>query len=73
MTLEKLLILLGHIYEEYSGISMHGSMLWANGGGELVLTFNTQPPRSLDRLLRRRGFIVVQGDYIYRPRGRAKP
>jgi hypothetical protein len=42
------------------------------GGGELVLSFNTQPPQSLDELLRRAGFIVCgYGEYIYRPRKRS--
>lgn len=71
MTLKKLLQLLRIIegaYANVGDVSMHGSHLWANGGGELVLSFNTQPPRSLDELLRARGFILWRGAYIYRPR-----
>ena len=74
MTLKKLMKLLRIIEGAYASVayvSMHGSQLWANGGGELVLSFNTQPPKSLDELLRRAGFIVWQGDYIYRPRKRS--
>lgn len=75
MTLKKLLQLLHFIEAHYAGcgdIRMHGSHLWANGGGELVLLFNTQPPRSLDAALRKKGFIVYEGEYIYRPRLRRR-
>ena len=73
MTLKKLMKLLRIIEGAYASVayvSMHGSQLWASDG-ELVLSFNTQPPRSLDELLRRAGFIVWQGEYIYRPRKRS--
>lgn len=73
MTLKKLLRLLTWIdgaYASVKDVSMHGSHLYATGGGELALSFNTQPPKSLDELLRRAGFIVWQGDYIYRPKPR---
>jgi hypothetical protein len=70
MTLKKLLALLSMIEAHYGkvGISMHGSILWASGGCELTLTFNTHPPKDLDSLLRRKGFITLGDDYIYRPR-----
>lgn len=76
MTLKKLLKLLTYIdlaYGDVKDVSMHGSHLWSTGGGELAISFNTQPPESLDELLRKAGFIVWQGDYIYRPRKRTRP
>lgn len=76
MTLKKLLKILAYIDSAYASVkdvSMHGSHLHTTGGGELAISFNTQPPQSLDELLRREGFIVWQGDYIYRPRVRTRP
>jgi hypothetical protein len=75
MTLKKLLKLLSIINSAYASVkdvNMHGSQLWANGSGELVLSFNTQPPQSFDRYLRAAGFVVWQGDYIYRPKIRTR-
>ena len=73
MTLKKLRDLLNWIegaYASVGGVSMHGSHIWCSGGGELSISFNTQPPQSLDKLLKRKGFNVWQNDYIYRPRTR---
>jgi hypothetical protein len=75
MTLKKLLKILAYIegaYASVQDVSMHGSHMYANSGGELTISFNTQPPQSLDELLRREGFIVWDGEYIYRPRVRTK-
>lgn len=76
MTLKKLLRLLREIEDVYACVGylhMRGSYIYAGGSGELTLSFNTQPPRALDSLLRREGFIVWGGEYIYRPRIRARP
>lgn len=75
MTLKKLLDLLRWIefaYAEHDMIKMHGSHIWCSGGGELTISFNTQPFKELDDLLKRKGFILWQGEYIYRPRTRSK-
>ena len=72
MTLQKLLKLLSYI-EGVNDVRMHGSCLYANGGGELTLAFNTQLPQSLDKMLRNAGFIVEDGEYIYRPPIRNRP
>jgi hypothetical protein len=72
MTLKKLIAIMKWIEAAYTPdeINLSGSLIWCSGGGELMITFNTQPPRDLDLFLRRRGFIVLQGEYIYRPRTR---
>ncbi len=66
MTLKKLLALLEWI-RNAEGINLRGSFLQTTGGGELAISFNTQPPRSLHDVLMRRGFILWEGEYIYRP------
>jgi hypothetical protein len=74
MTLKKLLELLRFIEERAAGegIKLHGCRIWASGG-ELTLSFNTQPREALNGYLRRAGFISWEGDYIYRPRTKVKP
>lgn len=72
MTLKKMLEILRNL-ELNTEINMHGSSIYANGGGELTLSFNTQPSRYIDNYLRRKGFIVLNCDYIYRPRERMRP
>lgn len=71
MTLKKLLAILAYIdgaYASVDDVNMHGSYVTTSTGGELAISFNTQPPQSLDGYLKRKGFIVWDGLYIYRPR-----
>ena len=74
MTLHKLLRLLHAINDESSkaNIKLRGSHIYCSGGGELSISFNTQPTKQLDSLLRAAGFIVWQCEYIYRPIVRRK-
>lgn len=67
MTLNKLITVLD-IINGCGDINLLGSHMWATGGGELSILFNTQPPKSLHDFLKQRGFIEWQGEYIYRPR-----
>lgn len=48
-----------------SGISLHSGMVLA--GQELRFAFNSQLTREAHDYLLRKGFVEVDGDYIYRP------
>jgi hypothetical protein len=43
------------------------ALVHASSNGELHISFYSQPPQEIDHFLRTRGFVLVSGDYIYRP------
>lgn len=63
MTMRKMLEILNalHAWDHLKG------MIEVTGGGEIAISFNSQPDRAIDQYLRRKGFIVWEGQYIYRP------
>lgn len=63
MTLRKLFEILNalHAWEHLKGA------IETTGGGELAIAFNSQPNPAIDQYLRRKGFIVAESKYIYRP------
>lgn len=65
MKAEKLIRVLAWL--QFGGWSPHNIMVGVTGGCELKLEFNGQLDRTADRWLRSRGFVEVDGDYIYRP------
>lgn len=74
MTLKKLLNLLLELaaLDHMNDLKFHGSHLHTTSGGELTISFNTQPSIAIHAFLRRQGFIHWEGDYIYRPRARSR-
>ncbi len=65
MTIGKLLQILTDL--SHWGVSGK-SMLSHTSGGELCLQLVAQPDPSVHDYLERKGFVLVDGDYIYRPR-----
>jgi hypothetical protein len=66
---------LGKMYEILSWLTNSGNfsknnkwIITSTYGGELALCPSSQPDKYTDEYLRKRGFIVSNGDYIYRPR-----
>jgi hypothetical protein len=50
-------------------VNMHG-MIYPAYGGELTLAPMGQPEAHVHDYLIDKGFVEVDGDYIYRPRGK---
>lgn len=65
MTFAKMLRVLEEI-ERLNGYLPSGS-IGVSAGGELRFEFRSQPTKNVNDYLIRKGFVPVDGDYIYRP------
>lgn len=65
MTGDKMLRTLQYLKQH--GWSMHCIWIGVTGGNELRIEFNGQPSKQTHDMLLARGFVEVDGDYIYRP------
>lgn len=65
ITLGKLTDVLSRLDD--GGVKLRGASIYATGGGELALSFKSQLSFDLGFYLQTKGFVCVNGDYIYRP------
>lgn len=58
----QILYILSHVHQE----SLYGDIT-VSGGGEIMITPISQLGKKADDYLKRKGFVLYEGTYIYRP------